>query len=61
MPRKLAKTVRIIVEIEYIGNWGVTFWPKRIRQLLPMLWSGHEFGHKIGQIHERSIAWEIAI
>ena len=50
MPRKLAKTVRIIVEIEYIGNWGVTFWPKRIRQLLPTLWSGHEFGYKIGQI-----------
>ena len=50
MPRKSAKTMRIIVEIEYIRNRGVTFWPKRIRQLFPTLWSSHEFGHKISQI-----------
>ena len=50
MPRKLAKTVRIIVEIEHIRNRGVTFWPNRIEQLFPTLWSSHEFGHKIGQI-----------
>jgi hypothetical protein len=37
MPRKLAKTVRIIVEIENIGNCGVIFWPKRIGQLFPTL------------------------
>ena len=50
MPRNLAKTIRIIVKIEHIGNRGVTFWAKRIRQLFPTLWSGHEFGHKISQI-----------
>ena len=50
MPRKLAKTVRIFVEIKHIKNRRVTFYPKRIGQLFPMLWSGHEFGHKISQI-----------
>ena len=44
MPRKLAKTVRIFVEI-CRTHWkpGVTFWPERIRLLFPTLWSGHEF------------------
>jgi hypothetical protein len=41
-PRKLAKTMRIFVEIEHIKNWGVTFWPERIRQLPATLWSSHE-------------------
>jgi len=35
MARKLAKTMRIFVEIEHIKNWEVTFWHKRIRQLFP--------------------------
>ena len=43
---KIAKTVRIFMEIEHIKNWGVTFWPERIGQLFPTLWSGHEFGCK---------------
>jgi len=47
---KLAKTVRIFVEIEHVKNRRVTFWPKRIGQLFPTLWSGHEFGHEFGQI-----------
>jgi hypothetical protein len=48
MPRKLAKTVGIFVEIKHIKNWGITFYPKRIGGLFPMLWSSHEFGHKFG-------------
>jgi len=50
MARKLAKTVRIFVEIEHIKNQQVTFWPKRIGQLFLTLWSSDEFGHKFGQI-----------
>ena len=42
MPRKLAKTVRIFVEIEHMG---VTFRPEKIGPVFPMLWSGHEFSH----------------
>jgi hypothetical protein len=41
-PRKLAKTMRIFVEMEHIRNQGVTFWPERIRWLPPTLWSGHK-------------------
>jgi len=41
-PRKLAKTVRIFMEIEHVKDWGVTFWPKRIWRIFPTLWSGHE-------------------
>ena len=48
--KKLAKTVRIFVEIDHIKNRGVIFYPKTIGQLFPMLWSSHEFGHKFGQI-----------
>jgi len=50
MARKLAKAVRIFVEIEHMKNLWVTFWPKRIGRLFPTLWSGHEFGHEFGQI-----------
>ena len=46
MPRKLAKTLRIFVEIDHIDNKGVTFWLERIRPVFPMLWSGHEFSRK---------------
>ena len=45
MPRKLAKTVRIFVEIEHIENRGFTFRPERIGQVFPTLWSGHQFSH----------------
>jgi hypothetical protein len=34
------------MEIEHIKNQGVTFWPERIGPLFPMLWTGHEFGHR---------------
>jgi hypothetical protein len=36
-PRKLAKTVRIFPEIENVRDRGVTFWPKRIGCIFPML------------------------
>jgi hypothetical protein len=29
-PKKLAKTMRIFMEIEHIKDWKVTLWPKRI-------------------------------
>ena len=45
MLRKLAKTVRIFVEIEHIENRGVTFWPEKIGPVFLMLWSSHEFSH----------------
>ena len=45
MPRKLAKTVRIFVEIDHIENRGVTFWPERIGLVFSTLWNGHEFSH----------------
>jgi hypothetical protein len=45
MPRKLAKTVRLFVEIEHIENPGVTFRPERIGPVFSTLWSGHEFSH----------------
>ena len=44
MPRKLAKTMRIFVEIEHIENRGVTFWPERIGPVFSTLGSGHESG-----------------
>jgi len=28
--------------IEHVKDWGVTFWPKRIGQIFPTLWSGHK-------------------
>ena len=44
---KIAKTVRIFMEIEHIKNRGVTFWLERIGPLFPTLWSGHEFGQNL--------------
>jgi len=44
---KIAKTVRIFMEIEHIKNQGVTFWARRIGPLFPTLWSGHEFGQNL--------------
>ena len=38
---KIAKTVKIFVEIEHIKNRRVTFWPERIGPVVPMLWSGY--------------------
>ena len=37
MPRKLAETVRIFVEIEHIENRGVTFGLERIGPVFPTL------------------------
>ena len=41
--RKLAKIVRIFVDIGHIKNQGVKYWPERFRLVIPMLWSGHNF------------------
>ena len=43
---KLAKIVRIFVDIEHIKNRGVIYWPERIGPVIPTLWSGHDFGHE---------------
>ena len=45
MPRKLAKTVGIFVEIDHIKKQGFIFLPERIGLVFPTLWSGHEFSH----------------
>jgi hypothetical protein len=42
-PGKLAKIVRIFVEIEHIKNRRVTFWSEGIGLVFLTLWSGHEF------------------
>jgi hypothetical protein len=44
--RKLAKIVRIFVDIGRIKNRGVIYWPKRIGPVILTLWSGHIFGQK---------------
>jgi len=41
---KIAKTVRIFMEIEHIKNRGVKFSPERIGALFPMLWSSGRVG-----------------
>ena len=44
--RKLAKIMRIFVDIGCIKNRGVIYWPERIRPEIPTPWSGHDFGHR---------------
>jgi hypothetical protein len=44
--RKLARIVRIFVDIGHIKNRGVIYWPERIGPAIPTLWSGHVFGHE---------------
>ena len=41
---KLAKVVRIFVDIGHIKIQGVIYWPERIGPVIPMLWSSHNFG-----------------
>jgi hypothetical protein len=43
----IKEIMRIFVEIGHIKNQEVIFWPSRIRLVFPMLWSSHDFGHKI--------------
>jgi hypothetical protein len=43
--RKLAKIVRIFVDIGCIKNRRIIYWPERIGLVIPTLWSGHNFGH----------------
>ena len=42
---KLAKIVRIFVDIGHIKNRGVIYGPEGIGLVIPTLWSGHNFGH----------------
>ena len=44
--RKLAKVVRIFVDIGHIKSQGVTYWPKRIGPVIATLWGGHNFSHE---------------
>jgi hypothetical protein len=44
--RKLAKIMRIFVDIGHIKSRGVIYWPERIGPVIPTLWSGHIFGHE---------------
>jgi hypothetical protein len=44
--RKLAKIMRIFVDMRHIKNRGVIYWPERIGPIIPTLWSGHNFSHK---------------
>ena len=44
---KLAKIVRIFVDIGHIKNQGVIYWPERIGLVIPTLWSGHNFGQNL--------------
>ena len=43
---KLAKIVRIFVDIGHIKNRGAIYWPKRIGWVIPTQWSSHNFSHK---------------
>ena len=42
--RKLAKIMRIFVDIGRIKHRGVIYWPERFGPVIPTLWSGHDFG-----------------
>ena len=44
--RKLAKIVRIFVDIGRIENRRVIYWPERFGPVILTLWSGHNFSHK---------------
>ena len=41
--RKLAKIVRIFVDMRHIKNQVVIYWHERIGQVIPMLLNDHEF------------------
>ena len=43
---KLAKIVRIFVDIGHIKNQRVIYRPERIGRVIPTLWSGHDFSHE---------------
>jgi hypothetical protein len=44
--RKLAKIMRIFVDIGRIKNRGAIYWAERIGPVIPTLWSGHNFSHE---------------
>jgi hypothetical protein len=45
--RKLARIMRIFVEIGHIKSWVVIFWPKAIGPVFPTVLSGHDFGQSV--------------
>jgi hypothetical protein len=60
MPRKLAKTVRIFVEIKHIKNWGVTFIPKELDGYFPRYGVVMSLVTNSVKFHDRPIAWQVA-
>ena len=61
MPRKLAKTVRIFVEIEHIKNWGSYFIPKELDHYFPRYGAVMSLATNLAKFRDRSIAWEVAV
>ena len=58
---KLAKIVRIFVDIGHIKSQRVMYWPERIRPVIPTLWSGHDFSQIHDQNCDHSILWELLV
>jgi hypothetical protein len=44
---KLAKIMRIFVDIGHVTNQGGTYCPERIGVVIPTLWSSHDFGQNL--------------
>jgi hypothetical protein len=61
MPRKLAKTVRIFVEIKPIRNWGVTFIPKESDGYFPRYGAVMSLVTNLVKFGDCSIVWQVAI
>jgi hypothetical protein len=61
MPRKLAKTVRIFVEIEHIKTGGSYFIPKESDYYFSRYGAVMSLVANLVKFHDRSIAWEIAV
>jgi len=61
MARKLAKTVRIFLEIEHIKNRGSHFGPKELDGYFPRYGAVMSLVTNLVKFRDRSIAWEISI
>jgi hypothetical protein len=51
--RKLARIVRIFVDMGHIKTRGVIYWPERIGPVIPTLWSSHDFSQRSGGLNEK--------
>ena len=61
MPRKLAKTVRIFVEIEHIKNRGSHFGPKESDGYFPRYGAVMTLVTNSVKFRDHSIVWEIGV